>query len=255
MRVLATATLAVAVLGGCGKSTTTGSGSAENPKPSKAADNGVAALAPTEILSRSQAALAKAGSVHISGSGTSDGQTFKIDMKIQNKKGATGSLTLPVGSDQGPAGGVQVNLLIVDQTAYIKPADPNFWTVFGGGAPAVERLKGKWVKAGVADEKLQFLVAFGDLTALSKDILKPQGSVTKGAQKEINGTKTIGLQDSGSDKGTFYIATEGEPLPVQLVQGGKDTGTIDFLDYDQPVDVAAPPADQVVDGKEVGLTG
>jgi hypothetical protein len=47
-------------------------------------------------------------------------------------------------------------------------------------------------------------------------------------------------------KPTVYVAAEGAPYPVQ-VQSDTGQGALDFLDWNEPVDVQAPRPDQVVD--------
>lgn len=52
----------------------------------------------------------------------------------------------------------------------------------------------------------------------------------------------------GDATGTISVATSAKPYPVRIVQvGGDSPGTVDFSDYDKPLTVQAPPADQVID--------
>jgi hypothetical protein len=55
----------------------------------------------------------------------------------------------------------------------------------------------------------------------------------------------IGVVEEASNE-TLYVATEGEPYPVQA-HSHTGRGALDFLDWNKPVDVQAPQPDQVVD--------
>lgn len=254
IRVLATAAVAVAFVGGCGaSSTSSGSGSPDTGSAPKApVDNGVAALTPTEILTKAQAALPKASSVHVTGTGEEQGQKFQLDLKIKNHEGATGFLTIPAGGPSGTAS-IRIDLVVLGQTAYLK-GDKTFWQgVSGGDSQVAAKAAGKWVKTTTQNDKVKDLLTLSDLTQLSTTLLKPDGKLTKGQQKEINGTKVVGLVDNSADGGTLYIATQGEPLPVQIAEGGKGSGRVDFQEYGAPIELTAPPADQTVSEQEVGF--
>lgn len=252
VRIAAIAAVAIALVGGCSKSTS-GSGTAGTGDAIKnAPDNGVAALAPAEILAKVQAALPKVSSVHISGGGVSDGQKVALDVKIKGTQGSAGTLSIPIGSDS-TSSTIKLDFIVIGKDAYIK-GDDTFWKTLAPSSPlSAAQLQGKWLKGSPDSERLKPLLTFGDLTSLSTELLKPDGKLTKGAAKDIHGTKTIGLVDSGANGGTLYISTQGEPLPVQISQD-KGATTIDFTDYGKPVELTAPPADQLVTEQQVGLT-
>jgi hypothetical protein len=63
--------------------------------------------------------------------------------------------------------------------------------------------------------------------------------------KTVRGLNVVGVVEKANNE-TLYVATEGEPYPVQ-VQSDTGQGALDFLDWNEPVDVQAPPPDQVVD--------
>jgi hypothetical protein len=44
-----------------------------------------------------------------------------------------------------------------------------------------------------------------------------------------------------SDGGTLYVATTGEPYPIEITQAsGNSTGTVHFDEWNETVDVKAP---------------
>ena len=48
-----------------------------------------------------------------------------------------------------------------------------------------------------------------------ENMTKPEGDVTKGDTKTIDGTPAIGLVDSKGG-GKLYVATTGEPVPLSI---------------------------------------
>jgi hypothetical protein len=211
---------------------------------SSAGGGELASLPATEILTRAQAALKAASSVHLKGSGSSQGESFTIDMRYGEGQKALGSIT---------SGGQTIELRRDGQTIYVK-ADEAFWTSTSGPQVA-KRLAGKYLKAPLTNQRVAPLATFTDKDAFTNSILKPDGSVTKGGTKEIRGTRAVGLRSGGtSGGGTLYIAAEGDAVPLQVVpdKAGEDAGQLDFLDYGDAVDVQAPPAAQTVDASTLG---
>jgi hypothetical protein len=131
---------------------------------------------------------------------------------------------------------------------YIK-ASPTFWSA-AGGAKAGSLFGGKFVKAPVSDKRLASVVSLTDKSAFIDAALSTSAGVTKGAAKTVNGTPAIGLTVKDSSGGsTLYVATTGQPVPVEAVPeaGGTDSGKIDFVDYGAAVDVPVPAASETVD--------
>ncbi|MGC5322531.1 hypothetical protein ACPXB5_27805 [Micromonospora arida] len=229
------AVVAMALLAGCGD------GDGGQSAPAAPADNGVAALAPNEALQRSTTAVRNAKSYRLAGDIDTDGQKMTLDFKM------TGSdLAGQVSTDEGT-----VELLSVAGQQYIRP-DEKFWVKNVGAKASGEMVKlmgDKWAKVSKKDEFTRlFNVANVD------ELLKPEGTMTKGEAKEIDGVKTVGLVDGDKD-GTLYIATTGEPYPVRM-EGGQDAaGQITFSDFGATFDeLKAPPANQVVDFDQLKRT-
>ncbi|MFF0154929.1 hypothetical protein [Micromonospora sp. NPDC005203] len=224
------AVVAMALLAGCGD----GDGG-QQPASNAPADNGVAALAPNEALQRATTAVKNAKSYRLTGDIADDGQKMTLDFKM------TGSdLTGQISTNDGT-----VELLSVGGQQYIRP-DEKFWAKNTGAEASGEIVKlmgDKWAKVSQKDEFTQmFDVANVD------GLLKPDGTITKGAAKEINGVQTIGLVD-GKKEGTLYIATTGEPYPVRVEGSNADGASqITLSDFGATFDeLKAPAADQIVD--------
>jgi hypothetical protein len=236
--------LLVAACGG-GSDETAGSGSAATDSTASAtasptpSGNGVADLSTDQILAKSKAALQAADSVRIAGSGGSGGEKIKLDIKYA-KDTSQGTITVS---------GQPVEIRRIGGTAYIKGSEK----FLGAQVPAeaAKLLTGKWLKVPVTDSRFGDLTQLFDLSKAADGILTPDGTVTKGEAGTIDGKPAIALK-SGKDGGALWIATTGQPYPLQIVSTGTDSGKIDFTDYGATVAVEAPPAAQVVDVSKLG---
>lgn len=242
IRLLIAVPAAVLLLAGCGEDSTSGSGNpAASGSASASATTGggdaVSALAADEILKKATAALQDAGSVRIKGEGGTGAQRFTIDMRYADAN-STGTLGV---------NGQSVELRKLGQTVYVK-GSREFW-IGNGGASAADVLSGKWLKTPLTDKRFSGLSQLTDLGEAADSLLDPDGTITKGEQKTVNGVPCVGLDSSGKDGGTLWVATTGEPYPVRIEPGAGSgqEGALDFSGYGDPVTVEAPPADQVVD--------
>jgi hypothetical protein len=237
---------AAMLVAGCGStSTTSGSaGPAATTTAAASVENGVDKLSATEILAKAQAALSKAKSVHISGTSSSEGEELRLDIQVGGAEGGKGTIV---------TGNNRIEVIRIGQTIYLK-ADG---AALGGltGNPEADKLfAGKYMKGSATDPKLKDLADFTSLTGMATNILKPDGTLTKGQRKTIHGVPAIGLVDDSVDGGVMYISLQGEPVPLQLAPGpkSKEQGNLDFEDYGKPAEIKAPPAAQVVDLDKLG---
>jgi hypothetical protein len=203
-------------------------------------DENLAGLSADEILDRTQKAIADAKSVHASGDTVDDdGTKMKLDFHISDT-GTTGTIT---------AEDLTFEVLVTDRDFFMK-GDKETWTTLSGDAAAGELLGGRYVKVPTTgDEDFKDIEALADWDSFVKDAFEPDGQVTKGETKEIDGVEVVGLVERGTDGGTLWIPVEGEPLPVQGLD--EDGNTIAFADWGKPVTIETPPADQVVDLSEL----
>jgi len=208
---------------------------APSPTESTAADNGVAKLSADAILKKATTALAAAKSFHVSGNDVDGGQKILVDLKIAGKDGI-GQIAVGKG---------KVELLTVGGGRYFK-ANEAFWAQNAGGAQRakvmVTLVGDRWVKAPASDKNFAGMF---DLFKVS-DILEPDGKVTKGATKEVGGVPAIALTSHGKSGGSLYIATTGQPLPLEI--DGADKSILKFNDYGATfADIKKPVANQVLD--------
>jgi hypothetical protein len=231
IRVLVPLALAGALLAGCGGSDD-GDGPRDTPTSSAPADNGVAALEANAIVEKAMAALGAAKSFSLKGEVT-DQQKIGIDIKVAGDD-VTGSMTLD---------GAKVELLRVAGQAYVRP-DEQFWTrnAGDGGATMAQLMGDRWAKLSSKDSSFNEFFQLTD----PGELLKPDGTVTKGGTKTINGVKAVGVVETGSDAGTLWVATTGEPYPLAL-EGPSGQGQLAFADFGATFDIKAPAAQDVVD--------
>jgi hypothetical protein len=226
----AIAAAAVALTGCSGSSTPTPGPTTPSPT---ASDNGVSALAPADIITKSVTALGDAASIHLTG--TVNGST--VDATVTG-----GNVSI---KSSGPDGNLEARLIGTDlyykgDTAFYKgvfPADQ-------ADALAAQRA-GKWVKTSAAKDQ--------DVASVVR-LLRPENIVaalalaitpTKGAATTINGQPAIEIPfTSAAFNGSIFVATTGAPLPLQIKLAGSP-GPINF-DYGAQPAIEAPTPDFTV---------
>ncbi|WP_306207185.1 hypothetical protein [Actinoplanes sp. RD1] len=228
------------LLSGCGGTdggSTTAPGAAAAPSEE---GNGVAALEPAEILSRSKAAVGKAGSYTLSGTLRDGAEELTLDL-------AVGGTDL-VGNVLVGSGRVQ--LLRAHGKDYVRP-DAAFLAATGNAKKAdamVAELGDKWALVPATNQTYASLFALAD----ADQLLTATGTLTKGVEGEIHGTPAVGLVDS-ADGGVLYVATSGEPYPLSLQSKDAEQGSLTFSGFGAEVEGATPPATtQVIDLAELG---
>lgn len=217
-------TLVAASIGllGCGEDT---------PKAS-----GIEESSADEILDKARTAAKAASSFRMAGEVTEQGSTVGLDLRFAKDKGVTGTISMQ---------DMRFEVLVIDQNAYLK-ADRETWEKAGAGQGA-QLLVGKYIKISSGSSGFGDIMEVADPTKLLDQALEPEGTVTKTGVKEVNGVRAVGLTDQDTDSGgTLYVAVEGEPYPVR-VEGPSGEGAVDFSAWNEPVELTAPPADQVID--------
>ncbi len=238
-RALMPLALAGVLLAGCGNQDGGGGtdgGGTPGGAPASAAptDNGVAALDPKAIVDKAVGALGSAKSFTLKGDITTDSQKIGLDVKVSGSD-VLGTMTLD---------GARVELLRVGGQMFIRP-DEKFWTqtVGDAGATMVQLMGDKWAKLSSKDADFQEFFQIAE----PAELLKPEGTLSKGATKTVNGVEAIGIVEAGADGGTLYVATTGEPYPV-LVEGPAGQGQLAFGDFGATFDdIKAPAAADVID--------
>ncbi|MFE0463251.1 hypothetical protein ACFW1A_28765 [Kitasatospora sp. NPDC058965] len=245
----------------CGSSTSTTakaapSGSAAAVSPTAASPSASASASGTvdldsltaaQVEDAAHAAMASLTSMRVAGSTTSDGQKITFDLTADKAKDCQGTVTI------GSMGSIEI--LHNSTGSWVKP-DQAFWKSAaaqqgkpGAGAMAAELFKGRYLTGGQDDPDMKQMTSMCDVVeGIANDTSKATNA-TKVGPATVNGQKTLGIKDTDDDGtvSTGYVATEGKPYLLRLVSEGSDGGQLDFTDFDKPLTVQAPPADQVVD--------
>lgn len=219
----------LALLGGC--ATQNGTSTPTTPAVTTPAGNGVDKLTADEILAKAQAAF-KAKKAHVVGTANDDGEKTDIDFVFANGN-AGGSIK---------SAQLSVGIVAIGDDLYLKAPD-EFLTMLIQDPALLAAAKGKYVKL---NGKNPNFATFKDI-ADTDEVLAAEGTYTKGTAKTINGVPTIGLVDD-KKKTTLYIATEGDPLPIQAE--GPDGAVLKY-EYKDVADIKAPAATDVYDLSKV----
>ncbi len=220
LRTCALALVAGAVLAGCGSSSSGNS-------------NGVASKSADEIVAAAKTATANAKSVHVAGSTVTSGTPVTLDLHLSATTGATGTFS---------QSGLSVQLIAVNNSIYLK-GTPAFWRKFGGAA-AAQLLAGKWLKAPASNSSFSGIAQLADFHALISQALSQHGTLAKGGTSTVNGQPVVAVKDT-TQGGTLYVATTGQPYPVELAKtSGSDAGKLTFDQWNAPV-TATPPSNAI----------
>jgi hypothetical protein len=232
LRSMGAVVAAIALLSGCGSDAETEPrAKASSTKPSPKPLDGLTAQ---QILDKSKAAAAAAGSVHVSG--VSEGLT----MDLHATKAGDGKGTMSYGADG------TVELLVRKGQLYVK-GDKTFWTKNANKAVA-QILTGKWLLDDKQDPQFGDLAEILVLEKILEEGLKPEGTISIVKGRDVDGQATVGLLDTTSkagDEGTLYIADAEKPFPLLAVSADGEEMT--FSEWGASVTVAAPPDELVID--------
>jgi hypothetical protein len=208
--------LLLALLGGCGSSSSAG--------------NGAASKSPAAIVAQAKAAAAGAASAHVAGAVVDRGKPIALDMQLVSGKGGKGRITLE---------GRSIDLIQVGRSVYINGSKAFYSHV--AGAAAAQLLQGKWLKASATASNFASLASLTNLGKLIDTALASHGTLALAGSKTVNGQQAVGVTDT-SKGGTLYVATTGAPYPLELVKSGTSGGRITFDRWNQAVTLTAPAA-------------
>ncbi|MEV0537400.1 hypothetical protein [Kitasatospora sp. NPDC050463] len=190
------------------------------------------------LLETTQAEFRKAASVTMTGFALKDGHRATFAVSADR----AGSCTVTSTQEgQGPS-----RVLQVREETFVR-MDPQAFALEWGAATAA-KFGGRWVRLPPG-RKLDDVGGFCDLmTVPVVGTADPAEQAISGGGLSVGGTRTVSFLVTGPDNPPFlgYIAAEGPPRPVRVESQAYDF-QVDFSDYDVPVRVTAPAADQVVD--------
>ncbi|WP_405011485.1 hypothetical protein [Kitasatospora sp. NBC_01539] len=225
--------------GGTASAGPSGASSPAAPAASAAPANGVEALPAGEIVDRSVAALKGAGSVRITGKGTSGGQSVTFDLAADTDGNCAGTMGL---SGQG-----SFRLVKLGTQLWVKP-DAVFW--LGHGGPAAQDLVGdKYLKTTTDNTDFSAMGTVCDLDALGGSLADRAGVLAVGGTATVAGVPAVTVTGDGEDgRSTLAVATRGAPYPLQVERtGGVETGRVDLKEFGVPVPTTTPSPAETVD--------
>ncbi|MGW7287957.1 hypothetical protein ACWGH4_20995 [Streptomyces sp. NPDC054847] len=203
-----------------------------------------------QIADKAVAATRAAKSLTMAGRTEKDGEPVSVDLALDSGDKCSGLL--------GVKGG-RAELRQASEVMYLK-GDEQFWSASlrerSSESPGVdndavvELMQGRWVKMPTGTVKDLDRVC--DLKAMFAQMDVDEADrkqMTKGPDSEVDGVPTVTLVKKEQDRTTtVHVAKEGKPHVLKIVKaGGNETGTIVLSRYDEPVEVEAPPAGEVVD--------
>jgi hypothetical protein len=205
--------LAVTAFAGCGGSS----------------GNGVASKSPAEIVAAAKAAADSASTVHVSGSTVTGSAPITLDLSLVAGRGGRGRIA---------ENGLTFELIELDGTIYISGSSA-FYKHFAGTA-AAQLLQGKWLKAPASNATFAGLSSLTELHKLLNAALTTSDkALTATGTGTVNGQAVVGVKDA-TQNGILYVATTGQPYPVEITKSGGAGGTIAFDEWNKPIALTAP---------------
>lgn len=267
-------TTAVAGLAGCGKD---GEGKAKDVSEAKKKPSATASATPVDpfagmtadaIAEKAVGVTKAANTVKVAGAGMSDGEHVSLEVTVTRQGNCSGKASVKGGT---------ANILKADAKSYFMKGDEKFYRAMAkeDGTPKreadamIEVLKGRWMKMpadapskskkrhgkGSSDDMGQFCV-LSELVSGMDDDKADRTGLTKGADTVVAGTPAVTLTKKKSDGSaiTMYVAKQGPAHLLKVVEtGGDEPGTVTLSDYDKPVTITPPPADQIMDLEKLGM--
>ena len=217
------ATLLVAACGG-----SSGAASASRSSAGASAAVGSPPAAAT-LVQQVNAAVANARSVHINATVTQQGSTVGLNVDLTRSSDMSGVITYK---------NAPLTVLVKNGRAYIK-LTAGAATAMGLPPAACALMCGKYLELTASQTKSML----GDLGWSS--FLGPSSSVP-----QLHYVRTVTVngqpawQMSVPGEGTAYVAAQGTPYPLRMVQG---SDRIDFTRWNSVAIPPLPPASQIVD--------
>jgi hypothetical protein len=228
-------------LAGCGGDASTpaaapsSASASASATPSPSASEPFAGRTAQEVLAAAQKAFAAARTTRVVGSFRDDGTDVTMDIRMDDDGDAVAQL------DVGGLGAME--LRTVGDDAWLS-GDKAFWKATG--APA-NLFDGKWIKTTTDSKDFQDFLELTSKKQWAAELLQPDGELEVVEGKDVDGVPTVGLAEvTGEDPGILYVAATGPAYPL-LIEPKSGEGSLRFTDWDEPVDVEKPPAEDVVE--------
>ncbi len=243
---VAAAIAAATVIAACSSSTkgtpvngSSGPGSGSSSGSSSTASSG-SSTSPAQLKASVEQAMKAATSFHMVGNAKDDsGKPIQFDIHFGQHQ-AAGSIVQE---------GLKIELINPGgQSVYFKAPD-SLWQQQGGAA-AVALFHGKWVKVPANDQRFTELTKSFDKDAFVSQMMSGSDGSDSDIQQvgpaTVNGTATTKYR-STSDNTELYVAANGAPVIIKIVDPSSDGGSLTFSDYGKTYSITPPPDSQTVD--------
>ncbi|WP_156726970.1 hypothetical protein [Streptomyces apocyni] len=224
----------------------TACGSSEaKPKAPFADDSG------PEIVDKAIKATTGASSLTVKGDVTDPEMgALTLDLAVDTKGECTGSLSV--------AGEGTAELTKTGDTLYMK-FDEKFLRAQGKDDPkeetdaTVNMIGNRWLKMDASGEDAKDMTGLCDLDELLGEFKDVKSPARKGKTTTVDGQEAITLtEQDGKDRYELLVATKGKPYLLKVTsKGGDEPGTLNFSDYEKPVNAKAPADKDIVDLDEL----
>lgn len=204
----------------------------------------LATLTAAAVVREATADAEAAPSLTMGGTLADAGVRIGITLRFKRGRGCVGTVAYP--------GKGRVELIVVGRSVYLK-ADARFWTANAGAKASLimTLLNGRYLEVSASDKSMADLARVCSLPT----ILNPgPATVTyaKEAVTTLDGTRVLPLRLS--DGSTEYVTDTPVPEFVRATGPKAGAGGDLSVSVGAPVTVTAPPASQVINEDELGLT-
>lgn len=148
-------------------------------------------------------------------------------MHIVAGRGAAGRIS---------AQGLSVEFLNLGRILYLN-GGMHFWLAFTN-ARIAHKIDGRWVQVP-STVSLAKIAKLTNLRALFHTILARHATFVKGPTATIDGQQVVAIR-SLTRGGTLYVATTGQPYPVEILGTRSRPGHVVFDHYNDPFSLSAP---------------
>lgn len=190
-----------------------------------------------DVLNKAKANALAATSAVFAGDVEQAGKKMTIDFK-GTSDGKTSDISIEM------EGSGKVRIISVPAGIYMQ-ADAAFWKA--QGAPtAVQNAGAKFIKAPASAASLATSLSLKNFLTQAFSSVDSSKVASDVGEETVNGVDCWVLTDNGGkEEGALYISKDKNEI-VRFTGTTKSPGQIDFSKWSQPLDIKAPPAEQIL---------
>jgi hypothetical protein len=181
-------------------------------------------------------------SARVVGDITQSGVLTSIDLTQNTLGGCVGTLATSGGTAR----------IIVNADGQYLKGDQQFWKAVVGTTKEAKRVTAtvgqKWAKMPEARGGFGAFCTLNEILTALQTAGADQGSATIGREEVIGSVPALELNGAGQPPTEVWVATEAPHYIVRLVA---QDSTLDFSEFNGPVEANSPPAREVVDFTKV----